>query len=98
MALYDGIMVVHATIDKAGRVVIPKDLREALHLQAGDLLQMQGSGEGILLTLVREQSPLVKKQGIWIHRGGGTLSAAEVEDAISGIREHRDRHNTSSEG
>jgi AbrB family looped-hinge helix DNA binding protein len=31
-------------IDKAGRVVIPKPLREKLHLEPGDSLEMESAG------------------------------------------------------
>ena len=36
-------------IDKAGRVVIPKPLREELRLEPGDLLEMESAGEQITL-------------------------------------------------
>jgi AbrB family looped-hinge helix DNA binding protein len=41
--------VTHLTIDKAGRVVIPKALREELRLEPGDSLEMETSGESITL-------------------------------------------------
>jgi AbrB family looped-hinge helix DNA binding protein len=46
------------TIDKAGRVVIPKPLREELHLEPGDCLEMETAGEQITLrpVLGREHS------------------------------------------
>ena len=40
-------------IDKAGRVVIPKPLREELHLEPGDSLEMESAGEQITLRPVR---------------------------------------------
>jgi AbrB family looped-hinge helix DNA binding protein len=40
---------IRLTIDKAGRVVIPKPLREELHLEAGDALEMESAGEQITL-------------------------------------------------
>jgi AbrB family looped-hinge helix DNA binding protein len=41
------------TIDKAGRVVILKPLREELHLEPGDSLEMESAGEQIILRPVR---------------------------------------------
>ncbi len=34
-------------MDKAGRVTIPKPLREELHLEPGDALEMESAGEQI---------------------------------------------------
>ena len=48
------------TTDKAGRVVIPKPLREELHLEPGDSLELQSVGEQITLRPVRGTGPLGK--------------------------------------
>jgi AbrB family looped-hinge helix DNA binding protein len=42
-------MNVRLTIDKAGRVVILKPLREELHLEPGDALEVESVGEQITL-------------------------------------------------
>jgi AbrB family looped-hinge helix DNA binding protein len=34
-------MTIHCTLDDAGRVVIPKEMREALHLEPGDTLEIE---------------------------------------------------------
>lgn len=82
-------MVLRSTLDKAGRVVIPKELRDALHLTAGDLIEVEGSGESITLRPARDDTPLVKRDGVWVHRGGGTLSIEEVNQAIGQSRGER---------
>ncbi len=33
------------TLDKAGRVLIPKSLRDEMHLEAGDTLELESEGE-----------------------------------------------------
>ncbi len=96
MACYDPIMVLRSTIDKAGRVVIPKELREALHLEAGDLIEVEGSGESITLRPARNDTPLVTREGVWVHRGGGTLSIEEVNESIAHNRNERERRLTGS--
>jgi AbrB family looped-hinge helix DNA binding protein len=45
------------TIDRAGRVVIPKTLREELRLEPGDSLEMESIGERITLRPVRGTGP-----------------------------------------
>ena len=54
-------MNVRLIIDKAGRVVIPKPVRDELHLDAGDALEMESAGEQITLRPVRGTGPLTKE-------------------------------------
>ena len=42
-------MTTTLTLDKAGRVVLPKALRDELGLAAGDTLELESRGEGRLL-------------------------------------------------
>jgi AbrB family looped-hinge helix DNA binding protein len=42
-------MATTVTIDKAGRVVIPKPMREALHIHAGTTLRIRRTGERLTL-------------------------------------------------
>ena len=80
-------------IDKAGRVVIPKPLREELHLQAGDALEMESSGEQITLRPVRGIGPLTKEHGVWVFHAGQPLPASATDEMLQQIREERDRVN-----
>jgi AbrB family looped-hinge helix DNA binding protein len=80
-------------IDKAGRVVIPKPLREELHLQAGDALEMESSGEQITLRPVRGTGPLTKEHGVWVFHAGQPLPASATDEMLQQIREERDRVN-----
>jgi AbrB family looped-hinge helix DNA binding protein len=81
------------TIDKAGRVVIPKPLREELHLEAGDALQMETVGEQITLRPVRGTGPLKKECGVWVFRSGQPLSASATDEMLQQIRDERDAAN-----
>ncbi|HXA50014.1 MAG TPA: AbrB/MazE/SpoVT family DNA-binding domain-containing protein [Candidatus Acidoferrum sp.] len=83
----------HLTIDKAGRVVIPKPLREQLHLEPGDTLEMESAGEQITLRPVRGTAPLSKEHGVWVFRVGQPLPASATDDMLQEIREERDLAN-----
>lgn len=80
-------------IDKAGRVVIPKPLREELHLEAGDTLEMESAGEQITLRPVRGTRPLTKERGVWVFRTGQPLSAKATDEMLQQIRQERDLAN-----
>ena len=81
------------TIDKAGRVVIPKALREAMNLEAGDALEMECSGEQITLRPLRGTGPLVREQGVWVFRTGEPLAATATDEMIERVRRERDLGN-----
>jgi AbrB family looped-hinge helix DNA binding protein len=51
------------TLDKAGRVVLPKPIRDELQLSPGDSLEVETSEDQIVLRPVRGTSRLRKKQG-----------------------------------
>jgi AbrB family looped-hinge helix DNA binding protein len=87
---YNAIMNVRLTIDKAGRVVLPKPLRDELHLESGDSLELESVGEQITLRPVRGTGPLTKEHGVWVFHSGQPLSAAEAEEMIQQLRRERD--------
>jgi AbrB family looped-hinge helix DNA binding protein len=93
MAFYNAIMVSLLTVDKAGRVVLPKPVRDELQLSPGDSLELESSEEQITLRPVRGNGPLRKKSGVWVFRTGQPLSAETVNRAIMEGRRERDELN-----
>ncbi len=77
-------------IDKAGRVVIPKPLREELHLEPGDSLEIESTGEQITLRPVRGTGPLSKEHGVWVFHSGQPLPASATDEVLLQIRAERD--------
>lgn len=77
------------TIDRAGRVVIPKPVREQLHLKPGDSLELESADERITLRPVRAQARLQKEQGIWVYQGEPT--DLSITDLVDRERERRIR-------
>jgi AbrB family looped-hinge helix DNA binding protein len=69
----------NVTLDKAGRVVLPKPLREQMRLGPGDELEIESEGERITLRPVRPQVQLKKEQGVWVYQG------EPVETSIPGL-------------
>jgi len=86
-------MVTTLTIDKAGRIVLPKPVREELQLAAGDFLEMESSEERVVLRPARRKGRLYKKQGVWVFDSGEPLSVDAVDKTIKKLRDQRDRAN-----
>lgn len=83
------------TLDKAGRIVLPKPLRDELRLEAGDTLEVESSSDVITLRPTRGNAQLRKKRGIWVYRSGEPLSQAAVDKAIEEVRRERENQNLS---
>jgi AbrB family looped-hinge helix DNA binding protein len=84
-------MMTTLTIDGAGRLVLPKPVREELQLSAGDSLELETSENEIVLRPVRGAATMRKKQGVWVMSTGKPLSGEVVNDTIRKIREERGR-------
>ena len=82
-------MTTKVTLDKAGRVVLPKRLRDELGLAAGDMLELESRGEQITLWLVRGAPSLRKECGLWVYRTGRHLTAATTDRTLRRIRAER---------
>jgi len=90
---YNGIMVTTLTIDKAGRIVLPKLVRDELQLSPGDSLEVESSEERVILRPVRGNGRIYKKQGVWVFDSGEPLDAEVVNKTLRRVREERDRRN-----
>jgi AbrB family looped-hinge helix DNA binding protein len=85
------------TIDKAGRIVIPKQLRDALHLEPGDALDLESVGERITLRPIRSNGPLTKEQGVWVLHTGQAMAPSATDQMLQKLREDRDLDNLGAE-
>ncbi len=81
------------TLDRAGRVVLPKTLRDAMHLSPGDTLDLTVKGDEVTLRPRRSAAPLQKERGVWVLRTGQAFSADETEAALRALRAQRQRQN-----
>lgn len=86
-------MNIHVILDKAGRIVIPRRLREQLHLEPGDTLEMQTAGEQLTLRPIRKTAPLSKERGVWVLQTGHPMPASAPDEVLRQIREERELDN-----
>lgn len=56
-------------IDRAGRVVLPKPVRDRLGLRAGSDLEILETPEGVVLKPAAPKPSLVRKGSFWVHTG-----------------------------
>jgi AbrB family looped-hinge helix DNA binding protein len=79
------------TIDKAGRLVLPKPMRDALHLKPGTALEIQQDGDCITLRPPRSNAMMKRKNGFWVFDTGGRITTEMVNKTLDEIREEHDR-------
>ncbi|HPC58335.1 MAG TPA: hypothetical protein PK689_04985 [Kiritimatiellia bacterium] len=79
------INAMQLTVDKFGRILLPKALRDDAGLHPGSLLEAFHQNGAIQLQLA-EETPLVAKEGILLFTGE---SQGNLEDAVHRSREER---------
>jgi AbrB family looped-hinge helix DNA binding protein len=82
------------TIDKAGRVVLPKPVRDALQISPGESLELESSEDHIVLRPAPSKGRVYKKQGMWVFDSGSDvpLTVEVVNQTIRRVRAERHRH------
>jgi AbrB family looped-hinge helix DNA binding protein len=75
-------------IDKAGRVVVPKQIRDTLHLIPGTKLNIRIEGNEIILKHEAKPRGLYRKRGVLVYDSGLPVPA-EVVDWLKEDREER---------
>ena len=75
-------------IDKAGRVVLPKNVRAEFGFTPSTDRERLTSAEGILLRPVAEQALMQQHEGLWVHQGKGTTNV-DWSQATGAVREER---------
>ena len=73
-------------MDKAGRVVLPKPVRDRFGLREGSDLEIIEAPEGILLKPTEREPSMIKKAGLWVH----TAKLPPGFDIAQAIRDDRE--------
>ena len=74
------------TLDKFGRVVIPKAVREHLGLGPGTVLAIEEGDDEVRLRARRPEPDVVEEDGVLVFTGEAT---ADLEDAVERQRRQR---------
>lgn len=75
-----------ATIDSAGRIVVPKPLREALGLVTGSTVDISRYGAGLQLVPAGRTARLVDESGALVVTGETTIDDDDVFGLIDAGR------------
>jgi AbrB family looped-hinge helix DNA binding protein len=77
-------------VDKAGRVILPKPVRDRLGLRAGSDIELQETAEGVVLKPAHRRPSLIRKGGFLVHTGE-IPPGYDILKAIDEDREERMR-------
>ncbi len=73
-------------IDKAGRLVLPKPVRDRFGLHEGSRIELIEGPDGVTLKPVEAGPSMVMKRGLWVHMGRIPTGF----DTVEAIREDRE--------
>ena len=76
------------TMDRAGRVVLPKAVRDELNLSAGDSLELSSDSDGLTLRPARASGRMIRKGVFWVM--AKSHNPAPMQDPVEMIREMRE--------
>ncbi len=75
-------------IDAAGRIVVPKPLRDRLGFRPDTELEAVEQSGGVLLRPVEHRPSMIKVDGLWVHQGT-PQNGANWDRVLRDVREER---------
>lgn len=77
----------HFTIDRCGRIVVPKALRERFGLHPCTELEIEAEADGLRLR-ARDSAPaFIEKDGVLVHHAAGPALVIDVADFLNRERQ-----------
>jgi AbrB family looped-hinge helix DNA binding protein len=85
---YGRVIAMDLKIDKSGRIVVPKPLRERLGLKPDTALVAVEHPDGLLLKRAEQRPSMARVDGLWVHQGVAQ-PGANWERTVEDMREER---------
>jgi AbrB family looped-hinge helix DNA binding protein len=100
MVFFSGMKNTLIPMDQAGRIVLPKRVRQELAIKPGDTFRISIEGLSVTLTPNKERTGFVRKGKALVFStvGGETLSVETAQEILEAGRSERDSHNVESLG
>ncbi len=77
-----------ATLDRFGRIVIPKKIRDDFNLRAGDSIRLFEGDDEIVLKPIEGEPSLRERDGVLVFSG---KAIGNIEDALEDNRNNRNQ-------
>jgi len=77
------------TIDKAGRIVVRKSLRDRYGLESGTELEIEASSDGLRIRACSQEPSFVRKESVLVHHGSSPAQDLDIGDFIGRLRQSR---------
>ncbi len=93
--LFNGMKEATVPIDRAGRIVLPKDVRQELAIKPGDTFKISIRGSSVTLTPNTKSTGFVRKGRALVFSTAGeeTFGDEAVRRILQNIREEHDAGN-----
>ena len=75
-------------VDRSGRVVLPKKLRDRLGLRGGAVVEVVDHRDGVMLRPLKARPAMIKIDGLWVHQGVAE-KGADWDRLIENVRDER---------
>ncbi len=82
-------MTSNLRMDRAGRVLLPKTVRDRLQVKPGDSFEMESFDDHIVLRPIRQRATMRKELGVLVFDTGERLTATDVRKTIQKVRDGR---------
>ena len=80
------------SINTASRIMLPKPVRDRLHLREGSERALEEHPDGLVVRPIEHKSSMVRENGIWVHQGQapggfnwGTIVEAARKERIKDV-------------
>src|SRR4029453_4955318 len=84
--------ILHLSIDRFGRIVLPKEIRDRFGVKPGTEFEVEEKGDLNLLKPVVKEAQIINKNGWLVVKGSGKpMTVEEADQLIDKVREERNR-------